>query len=167
MHGFRFGKFEYAVGSSNIINNDFPLFRYADVLMMKAECLLRTGHSDEAAEIVTQLRERAFTSAPEKAPVTGAELMGGSVYEYGLRDEGGLGITYEGGDDIQYGRMLDELGWEFNQEGRRRQDMIRFGIFTTKSFLSHPAQPDDHTSLYPIPRTVLESNANLEQNPGY
>jgi starch-binding outer membrane protein, SusD/RagB family len=168
VHGFRFGKFEYALGSSNIINNDYPLFRYADVLMMKAECLLRTGYADDAAELVTTVRERAFQSAPEKAVVTGDELENdGSIYEYGLRDEGNEGVTNEGGTEITYGRMLDELGWEFNQEGRRRQDMRRFGIFTSKSFLSHPAQHDDHTALYPIPRTILESNPNLTQNPGY
>lgn len=167
VHGLRFGKFEFAPESSNILNNDFPLLRYADVLMMKAESLLRTGKSGDAATLVTQVRGRAFTSAPAKATVTGAELMGGSGYDYGLRDEGFLGITDEGGDDIMYGRMLDELGWEFNQEGRRRQDMIRFGVFTTKSFLSHPAQADSHTSLYPIPRTVLESNSKLDQNIGY
>ena len=84
-----------------------------------------------------------------------------------MRDEGKLGTTNEGGSDIQYGRFLDELGWEFNQEGRRRQDMIRFGVFTTKSFLSHPSQSDDHTELYPIPLTILNSNGNLSQNSGY
>ena len=41
--GVRFEKYEIGLGSSNILDNDFVLFRYADVLMMKAECLLRTG----------------------------------------------------------------------------------------------------------------------------
>ncbi len=166
MNGYRFGKFEYELGASNIINNDYPLLRYADVLMMKAECLLRTGNADEAATIVTQVRTRAFKSNPSKATVTGAQLQETSTYKYGLRDEGNLGTTNETGI-IQYGRFLDELGWEFNQEGRRRQDMIRFGVFTTKSWLSHPAQGDDHTELYPIPLTQLDANSNLKQNPGY
>lgn len=163
IHGYRFEKFEIALGSSNILNNDYPLFRYADVLMMKAECLLRTGDADEAATIVTEVRARAFDESG-KATVTGAELMEGSVYNYGLRNE--LETTEEGGDDIQYGRFLDELGWEFNQEGRRRQDMIRFGVYTTKSYLSHSPN-GDYRSLYPIPRGRLETNTNLSQNPGY
>ncbi len=164
IHGYRFEKFEIAKGSSNILNNDFPLFRYADILMMKAECLLRTGSEDDAATIVTQVRERAFKSAPEKAAVTGAELLEGSVYDYGLRTESAE--THEGGDDITYGRFLDELAWEFNQEGRRRQDMIRFGIYTSKSFFAHSPN-GDYRSLYPIPRGRIETNNNIQQNTGY
>jgi hypothetical protein len=163
-HGYRFGKFEFASGSTNILDNDYPLFRYADVLMMKAECLLRLGRADEAADIVTQVRTRAFKSNPSKATVTGAQLMGGSCYNYGLRD---ITTTNEGGSDIKYGRFLDELGWEFNQEGRRRQDMIRFGVFNSKSWLSHTKDADNHTAIYPIPLTSLNTNTNLKQNPGY
>ena len=164
IHGYRFEKFEIALGSSNILNNDFPLFRYADVLMMKAECLLRTGSEDAAAVLVSQVRERAFKSASDKAEVTGAELLEGSSYDYGLRTESAE--TSEGGADIQYGRFLDELAWEFNQEGRRRQDMIRFGAYTSKSFFAHSPN-GDYRSIYPIPRGRIETNSNLSQNPGY
>lgn len=41
--GLRWGKFEYAPSITNRLSNDFPLFRYADILMMKAEALLRDG----------------------------------------------------------------------------------------------------------------------------
>jgi hypothetical protein len=163
IHGYRFEKFEIGLGSSNVLNNDYPLFRYADVLMMKAECLLRTGDTDGAASIVSQVRARAFDD-PAKAVVTGDQLLQGSSYDYGLRNE--FTNTTEGGDDIQYGRFLDELGWEFNQEGRRRQDMIRFGIYTAKSWLSHSPN-GDYRSIYPIPRGRIESNSNLTQNTGY
>jgi len=162
--GFRLGKFEIAMGSAVQLDNDFPLFRYADILMMKAECLLRTGNADEAAAIVTEVRQRDFKSNPAKATVTGADLLKGSMYDYGLRNH--LDSTEEGGADIQYGRFLDELGWEFNQEGRRRTDMIRFGVFTKKSWLSHSPN-GDYRNLMPIPRQQIESNSNLKQNPGY
>jgi hypothetical protein len=162
--GFRLGKFEIEMGASNRLSNDWPLFRYADILMMKAECLLRTGHADEAATIVSEVRARNFKNNPEKAVVTGAELMGGSTYDYGLRNH--LESTEEGGADIQYGRMLDELGWEFCQEARRRSDMIRFGTFTKKSWLSHSPN-GDYRALYPIPQSEIAKNSNLTQNPGY
>lgn len=164
VHGYRLGKFEIALGSAVQLDNDFPLFRYADVLMMKAECLLRTGHAEEAAALVTQLRQRAFKDNPAKATVTGAQLTGGSNYDYGRRSA--LATTQEGGANIKYGRMLDELGWEFEQEGRRRQDMIRFGVFTTKSWFDHPTSEANKT-LFPLPRTEIEKNNNLKQNPGY
>lgn len=164
IHGFRLGKFEIEMGANNRLSNDFPLFRYADVLLMKAESMLRLGDSDGAAEIVTQVRERNFPGQPEKAEVSGSDLLEGSSFEYGLDNH--LNTTDEGGDDIQYGAFLDVLGREFCQEGRRRTDMIRFGVFTTKSWLSHSPN-GDHRTLFPIPEPELRDNSNLEQNPGY
>jgi hypothetical protein len=150
--------------ATNRLSNDWPLFRYADILMMKAESLLRLGSADAAAAIVTQVRQRAFKLNPAKAVVTGAQLSGGSTYDYGLRNH--LTSTFEGGADIKYGRFLDELAWEFNQEARRRTDMIRFNAFTKKSWLSH-APNGDYRKLYPIPKTEMDKNANLKPNPGY
>ncbi|MFT4023304.1 MAG: RagB/SusD family nutrient uptake outer membrane protein [Flavihumibacter sp.] len=164
IHGYRLGKFEIAMGSNVMLNNDWPLFRYADVLMMKAESLLRTGQGAEAAAIVTTIRSRSFPDHPEKAAVTAAQLMGGSTYNYGLRNH--LTSSVEGGADIPYGRFLDELGWEFAQEARRRQDMIRFHAFTRKSWLSHSPN-GDYRALFPIPASAMRTNNKLVQNPGY
>jgi hypothetical protein len=162
--GFRLGKFEIAMKATNRLSNDWPLFRYADILMMKAESLLRSGNANAAAVLVTQVRQRDFKSNLAKATVTGAQLSGGSTYDYGLRNH--LVSTTEGGADITYGRFLDELGWEFCQEARRRSDMIRFGAFTKKSWLSHSPN-GDYRALFPIPRTEIAKNSNLTQNPGY
>lgn len=162
--GFRWGKFEYAEGCTNVLSNDWPLFRYADILMMKAESLMRLDQPGAGA-LVTQVRARAFKGNPAKATVTDAQLKGGSVYNYGRRDNL-VPHTFEGGADIQYGRFLDELGWEFTQEGRRRQDLIRFGVFTTKSWFSHDPS-DAYRALYPIPNQAMLTNSNLKQNTGY
>lgn len=165
IHGYREGKYEFKVGNLGQMSNDYFLFRYADILMMKAECLLRTGDAGGAAVIVTQVRQRNFNGNPAKAVVTGAQLMAGSSYPYGKK-ENGVMITNEGGADIQYGRFLDELGWEFEQEARRRQDLIRFNVFTRKSWLSKSPSPNTRR-IYPIPQTELNKNSNLRQNPGY
>ncbi len=161
--GYRWGKFEYAIGIANRLSNDWPLFRYADVLMMKAESLMRSGQAG-AGELVSQVRARAFKNAPEKVRVTDDELVGGSVYDYVRRDT--YQTTYDGGADIRYGRFLDEIGWEFCQEGRRRQDLIRFGVFTTKAWFSHD-KSDATRELFPIPNKILLTNSNLKQNSGY
>ncbi len=164
IHGFHLGKYEVKLGALTNLSNDCPFFRLTDVLMMKAECLLRTGKASDAAAIVTSVRMRSFPGNAAKATVTGAQLQQGSVYDYGRRDY--KVTTHQGGGNIQYGRFLDELGWEFNQEARRRQDMIRFGIFTKKSWFSH--QPNgDYRSLMVIPASVLATNPKLKQNPGY
>jgi starch-binding outer membrane protein, SusD/RagB family len=167
MEGYRLGKYEFAKGCS-YLSNDFPVFRYADVLLMKAECLLRSNlpaNVDEAAALVTSVRERDFKSNPSAAVVTGAELLGGSSYNYGFVLNGVL-TDIEGGGDVLYGRMLDELGWEFCQEARRRQDMIRFNVFTTKKWLSHVPN-GGFRSIFPIPDDELNKNPNLVQNSGY
>ena len=163
IHGLRWGKFEYATGITNRLSNDFPLLRYADVLLMKAEALLRAGKADEAAVLVTQVRERNFTAKPAKAVVTGDDLKQGCVYAYGRQD---TEKTTVDNTQIAFGRMLDELGWEFSQEGHRRQDMVRFGAFTTLSWFSHDAS-DPTKNLYPIPNSQILTNGNLKQNPGY
>ncbi|TXK36525.1 RagB/SusD family nutrient uptake outer membrane protein [Pontibacter qinzhouensis] len=165
IHSFRINKYEIAAGSyANNMSNDFPLIRYADVLMMKAECLLRKGDAAGAATIVSEVRARSFPTNPALAAVTPAQLMEGSSYKYGLKNH--LRKTTEGGADIQFGRFLDELGWEFAAEGHRRQDMIRFGIFTRKSWLSHSPNGDTK-SIFPIPLQELNKNPKLKQNPGY
>ena len=162
--GFRWGKFEYAVGITNRLSNDWPQFRYADVLLMKAEALMRQGKPG-AGELVTEVRQRAFKGdAADKAYVSDEDLTMGSCYKYGRNDN--VVQTDEGGADIKYGRFLDELGWEFCQEGRRRQDLIRFGVFTTKSWFSHD-KSDNTKNLYPIPNKIMLTNSNLKQNPGY
>lgn len=165
--GYRIGKYEIKMGARGGLSTDYPIFRYSDILMMKAECLLRTGQADAAATIVTQVRQRAFASTnPAKATVTGAQLQQGSVYKYGYWNSNGTITEFQGGADIQYGRFLDELGWEFAAEGRRRQDLIRFGIFTTKTWFNH--RPTAATKIiFPIPEGELTKNSNLKQNPGY
>jgi len=163
--GYRMNKFEVQVGAMWTLNNDFPLFRYADVLLMKAECLLRTGDADQAAQIVSQLRTRYFKQSPAKATVTGTDLQQDTKYKYGYI-ENYVMVDPGNTDPVQYGRMLDELGWEFPWEGHRRRDMIRYGIYTKKSWLSHKPN-GDYRIVFPIPQTTINSNPNLKQNPNY
>jgi hypothetical protein len=161
--GYRIGKYEIRQGAKGSLSNDFPIFRYAEVLMMKAECLLRAGQSAEAAALVTQVRQRAFNAAPAKAVVTGAQLLQGSVYKYGYWSNGQI-TEYQGGDDITYGRFLDELGWEFAAEAHRRQDIIRFGIFAVKKWFQHRPNGEGR-SIFLIPQEEINKNGNLVQNP--
>ena len=173
-HGFPVWKYEIYAGMTGSSDVDYPILRYAEVLMMRAEALLRTGQPDPAAALVTQVRQRAFAETdPSKAVVSGPELLEGSSYNYGWYDEDGVVKTgpggapvADGGADVQYGRFLDELGWEFAAEGHRRQHLIRFGVFDTKTWFNH-APNGTHRKLFAIPNNALETNPNLSQNPGY
>jgi hypothetical protein len=67
---------------------------------------------------------------------------------------------------VPFGRLLDELGYEFAWEGYRRRDMIRFGVYTTKSWLSH--KPNGaYRAIFPIPQQAINSNPKLVQAQGY
>jgi hypothetical protein len=117
--------------------------------MMKAECLLRMGSADQAAQFVTLVRQRAFASKPAKATVTGADLVKGSSYKYEYWENGQI-TQLQGGQDIQYGRFLDELGWEF----------------ATKMWFQHKVSAPAK-SIFPIPQTEISKNPSLTQNPSY
>lgn len=172
-NGFPVWKYEIYASETGSSDVDYPIVRYAEVLMMKAEALLRTGQPDAAAAIVTQVRQRDFPTNPTKATVTGAQLLQGSVYDYGWDDTDGVVKTAaggapvaNGGADVKYGRFQDELGWEFAVEGHRRSDLIRFGVYTTKKWFNHVPN-GDYRTIFPIPSGVLNTNSKLQQNPGY
>ena len=57
MSGARVAKYEIALGADENLSNDFPLFRYADVLLMKAEALIRQGGNGDM--YVNEVRRRA------------------------------------------------------------------------------------------------------------
>ncbi|MCW0481385.1 RagB/SusD family nutrient uptake outer membrane protein [Gaoshiqia sediminis] len=164
MEGYRMGKYEVPMGSQWSADSDIPLFRYAEVLLMKAECLLRTNQPG-AGDLVTEVRQRAFKDDPSKATVTDEQLKEDSSFEWGVVEN--YMITDPGDQaPVQFGRMFDEWNWEFAWEGYTRRNMIRFGIFTTKSWLSH--EPNgDYRTLFPIPESVITSNPKLVQNPNY
>lgn len=61
-------------------------------------------------------------------------------------------------------RMM-ELAWE----GWRRQDMIRFGVFT-RSYSCRPqlsGEENGYTTVFPIPERVIDMNPQLHQHKGY
>lgn len=164
-NGFPVGKYQIYAGEKVNSDVDFPIYRYADVLMVKAEALLRTGHASEAAALVTQVRKRDFKKDPSHAVVSGSQLLKGSSYDYGYWKNDHV-VNPEGGANIKYGRFLDELEWEFAMEGHTRDDLIRFGVYTTKTwFNTKPV--GKYARLFPIPLSALNTNPNLHQNPGY
>lgn len=179
-------KYEIKSGTFGSSYDDVPYFRLADAYYMKAECLLRLGGykgetEQTAADLVTSVRMRAFGNDASKATVTVAQLKGGSKYNYGHRENTGKQgeadnwiITHEGGDDIEFGGMLDELAKEFVCEAHRRDDIIRFKIKNTnmnvycgKSWFCKDAENDRHSDIFPIPKVALDGNRKLKQNPGY
>ncbi|RIJ50819.1 RagB/SusD family nutrient uptake outer membrane protein [Maribellus luteus] len=140
--GARFAKYEY--GPCDIsMGNDFAVFRYADVLLMKAEALMRKNGgvaNAEAVNLVNSVRSRAFDD-PSK-------LYTAST------------LTLDA--------LIAERGWELYGEGTRRTDLVRFGRFIkgTWEFYDRSWEDEKH-NLYPIPYSQISANPDLAQNPGY
>ncbi len=71
-------------------------------------------------------------------------------------------------DSITEDDLLEERGRELYIEFWRRNDLIRFGKFTSDWPYKEPsAVGDENRNLFPIPSNALLSNPNLKQNPGY
>lgn len=155
--GARFKKFEVEKGIGEHANNDFPLFRYADILLMKAEAIMRINANGgtptsqigvDPVALVNEVRARA-----------GAEL-----YTAGT-------LTFD--------ELLAERGRELAWEGTRRTDLIRFDQFTKAWRFKGGTEPDlitlfptgqsgRYRMLMPIPEFVINANpAAYTQNDGY
>lgn len=119
------------------MENDFAFFRYADVVLMYAEALVRQGRAADAANLADL---QAIRTRAGLAPYTAADLT---------LDE-----------------LLAERGRELAWEGWRRQDLIRFGKYD-EAWWAKPSLGDPRRNLFPIPTTVRNANPNLAQNPGY
>lgn len=152
--GARIGKWEYQIGATENMSNDYGVFRYADVLLMKAEALWRTGNTADALTLVNMIRARA-----------------------GLTDltslDGKLSFDLEG-QIVQGGELFNEMGREMFAEHNRRQDLIRWGFWSMNAKWTLPfhnttdvLKSGAYLSLYPIPKPKLAANPNLVQNPGY
>ncbi|NQD71224.1 RagB/SusD family nutrient uptake outer membrane protein [Sphingobacterium shayense] len=144
--GARFNKYKSGtLSDENYQENDYIIYRLTEIYFNKAEAIMRKNNgvaNAEAVELINESRKRAFAAADwAKAKYTSGTLT---------MDE-----------------LLAERGREFIFEGKRRQDLIRFGKFTTGSWWDHKATNDPNLELFPIPQNQLAINPNLVQNPGY
>lgn len=123
-------------------SNDVPIFRFADIILTKAEAIKRGAtatNGDTPQSLFNQIR--SYVHAP-------------------LLDH-----------DPSLQEILDERGREFFDENWRRNDMIRFGTFESEYGFHKHSNPDarfDKTCrILPVPDDILKENTNWKQNPGY
>lgn len=123
-------------------SNDVPIFRFADIILTKAEAIKRGAtatNGDTPQSLFNQIR--SYVHAPQLD------------------------------HDPSLQEILDERGREFFDENWRRNDMIRFGTFESEYGFHKHSNPDarfDKTCrILPVPDDILKENTNWEQNPGY
>ena len=121
--------------------NDFPVVRYSDVLLSRAEALNEiSGPSQEAIDLINQVRNRAKTTP--------------------------LSLSAFGNREALRGAIIRERQWEFFNEGKTREVLLRHDLFITDAKTRGKNAQAYHV-LYPIPQVELDANALLKQNPGY
>ena len=124
-------------------SNNYPVFRYADALLMKAECLLENGDTDGCIRYLNMVRDRAGVT-----PYTSGSYA----------------------DLIQYVR--DERARELAGEFQRKYDLVRWGIWyeeTVKynifSTLLRNIKPCHE--YYPIPDSEVKASGGNLDNAAY
>jgi len=127
-------------------STDFPVFRYADALLMRAEAVHRLGDNANAVLDVNAVRSRAYGNTS------------GNITATQLTDQ----------------FLLDERGREFYYEAQRRTDLVRFGKFTDGNYnwqwkggAYNGTNTDSHMNIFPIPGAEVSANPNIHQNTGY
>jgi hypothetical protein len=132
--------------SGSFPDTDFPMFRLADVYLMYAEAFLRGATNGDAGTALG--------------------------YVNAIRNRASAGTITS--TDLTLPFILDERARELSWEGTRRTDLIRFGLFTSSSYVwpwkgkvSAGAGTDEHYNIFPIPASDMSANPDLIQNNGY
>jgi hypothetical protein len=127
---------------------NYPVLKFSDVLLLyaEAECRANSGPTAAAYEAINRIRNRA-----------------------GL-DDLVSGLDYNGFMDA----LLQERSWELCFEGKRWEDLVRFGklVETVRRLtITNPigaANISEHNIFYPVPQIdITLSQGVLKQNEGY
>lgn len=163
---------EYETGTKarSYNSTNFPMIRYSDVLLMKAEAENYVhGATAEAYEAINMVRRRGF-GKPVDAPDVDADVPAGL-------------------DQVEFQEFLqNERLRELCFEGIRKHDLIRWGLYVSVMnelgntiSTTAPTSPTNYRSyagnagknvtarnvLFPIPNTEITVNKLVYQNPGW
>lgn len=151
-------------------NIDFPMLRFADIVLLYAEALYKADNNESRArELLEEVRKRACTDTDGKLNESALNAMNSGYFKTNFMDE-----------------LLDERSRELCVEGWRRLDLIRTGRMASVIGALKITNPGNNKYYYfapelksiqsnyknykiwmPVPKREREVNRNLTQNPGY
>lgn len=127
--GYRCIKFyPDSTSPSTAMNNDIPVFRYSDILLEKAEAILRGGTptlNQTALSLANELRAQRTTAAAW--------------------------------NNITLDSVYNERCREFTQESWHRNDMIRFGKYENAWGFKTDADPNHRIYPVPVQAMALNT----------
>ncbi|MEN8247378.1 MAG: RagB/SusD family nutrient uptake outer membrane protein [Bacteroidota bacterium] len=146
----KYAPYETQIGATSAAENDFPMFRITELMLIYSEAQIMGGGGDAglALEYLNMVRRRA---------------------------KGVVDITQPDVDDLpSFTRqhVIDERGWEFVGEMKRWFDLTRTETLAEALADRDPSEmllvgdPSNKNLYYhPLPALDLELNPNLTQNP--
>ncbi|UFH54407.1 RagB/SusD family nutrient uptake outer membrane protein [Spirosoma sp. KNUC1025] len=138
-------KFYDDLSSTNDVGNDFPVLRFADVLLLYAEALNEVGYQadGDAFNVLNRIRTRAGVATYTNTQLTTKEAFRSAV--------------------------INERRLELALENDRWFDLVRTGTAVDAIKVTGITMPAYRT-VYPIPQSeidVYNSKTNFPQNEGY
>ncbi|GET31973.1 membrane protein [Prolixibacter bellariivorans] len=149
--------------------------RYADVILMYAEALLKTGGDNQkVASLINEVRYRAFVSTSKKDEEATYRTFEETLIPV---DDAYFqaNLAVDAGDDLLKA-IKNERRWELGMEGYRLLDLLRWGDYVSVMNAYYSEQPyankgklvSDNSWPFPIPQTEIDkSNGVLVQNGNY
>ena len=144
------------------VPTDYPIIRYADVVLRWAECINENvGPTQEALDLINLVRTRAGLPNLQMA-------------------DGSLPTFVSGQSDLR-NRIQNERRVEFPNEGVNYFDELRWGTWKANKFytgngakmvwgtvLSPYVWPGDYNITWPVPTSVVQiTNGNVPKTPGW
>jgi hypothetical protein len=143
-------------GSSPNTNENWPVYRYAEVLLFLAEALNEQGKATEALPFLNQVRDRAFGNTTSRITTTDQAQLRDIILK-----ERRVELAFENKRWLDLVRteraipVLTAYGTALKASGRH-PNLVASTYNVTQNRL-----------LFPIPFTERQVNPNLTQNPGY
>jgi starch-binding outer membrane protein, SusD/RagB family len=159
------------LGESKASGVNHRKFRYADILLMRAESAAQTGKEEEARSLVNQIRDRARNSTKPKGSVEN-EPDGYVAYGTGELENALPPLTASVSGQALIDAIAHERRVELGLECLRYMDLIRTGKYLDSLPAAVRAACQSHTiseaamPVLPIPRDEVDS-WGIQQNPGY
>ena len=137
-------------------DDNWPVLRYADILLMYAEVLNELGYVPDgtAFNYLNMIRNRA--GLPDKTSSNvdpNLRISNQEEFRLAIEQERRVELAFENHrwfDLVRTGRALEVMN-------SKRNDFER----------PIPSEIQPHQLLFPIPQRVLDASPNIEQNPGY
>ncbi|MEX2335774.1 MAG: RagB/SusD family nutrient uptake outer membrane protein [Fulvivirga sp.] len=126
---------------------NWPVFRYADALLLLAECLVEQGNPGEALQFVNAVRNRAGLS--NLSEVTLDIVLEERRHELAFEN-------HRWTDLIRTGKAI-EVMTEYGSRMKSRYDFLPENSFNIS----------EQRLIYALPFRETQINPTLEQNPGY